>query len=138
MRQRKKNKLEQSAENKNLMSEKTSGFPTIVGQILGHTVVSCRLVSKEFKNFLDQKKIWIACLDQVCKKYLDKLLLENNYPKAKCQGFQIMLPEDLKNNYNSWITFLEITKTKGSIKDLINFTKKLHQMPVLRPRLCMR
>ena len=150
MRQRKKNKVEQSAEYKNSMTEKTekliplefmmrsrnsSGFPTIVGQILGHvdfdTLVSCRLVSKEFKNFLDHKKIWITCLDQVCKKYLDKLLLEKNHPKVKCQGFQVMLPEDIKKKYNSWVTFLEIIKTKGSIKDLINFTKNLHKMPVL-------
>ena len=161
MRQRKKNKLEQSAEYKNSMTEKTekliplelktekliplefmmrskscTGFPTIVGQILGYvdfdTLVSCRLVSKEFKNFLDHKKIWITCLDQVCKKFLDRLLLENNYLKTKCKGFQVMLPEDIKNMYNSWITFLEIIKTKGSIKDLINFTKTLGKLPVLK------
>ena len=154
MRQRKKNKLEQSAECKNLMTEKTektekviplefmmrsrniSGFQTIASQILGHvdfdTLVSCRLVSKEFKNFLDHKKIWIARLDQVCKKFLDRLLMENNYLKTKCKGFQVMLPEDIKNMYNSWITFLEIIKTKGSIKDLINFTKTLGKLPVLK------
>ena len=151
MRQRKKNKLEKSEEYKNSMTEKTekviplefmmrsrniSGFQTIVGQILGHvdfdTLVSCRLVSKEFKNFLDHKKIWIARLDQVCKKFLNRLLMENNYLKTKCKGFQVMLPEDIKNMYNSWITFLEIIKTKGSIKDLINFTKTLGKLPILK------
>ena len=36
-----------------------SGFPTIVGQILGHldfeSLINCRQVSKTFKNFLDDK-----------------------------------------------------------------------------------
>ena len=157
MRQRKKNKLEQSADDKNSMTEKNektektekviplefmmrsrniTGFQTIVSQILGHvdfdTLVSCRLVSKEFKNFLDHKKIWIARLDQVCKKFLDRLLMENNYLKTKCKGFQVMLPEDIKNMYNSWITFLKIIKIKGSIKDLINFTKTLGKLPILK------
>ena len=114
-----------------ITSQNSSGFPTIAGQILGHldfdTLVSCRLVSKDFNNFLDDKTFWIACLDQVRKEYLDKLLVEGNLPKPKCSRVQIMSPEKIEENYNSWIAFLEIIKTKGSIEDLINFTKLIKQ-----------
>ena len=146
MRQRKKKKLEHSAEYKNSMTEKTekwiplefmmksqncSGFPTIVGQILGHvdfdTLVSCRLVSKDFDNFLDDKSFWIACLDKVRKEYLDKLLVEDNLPKPKCSLVNLMSPKDVKKDYDTWITLIEIIKSKDSIEDLINFTKLIKQ-----------
>ena len=114
-----------------IRSQNSSGFPTIVGQILGHldfdTLVSCRLVSKDFNNFLDDKTFWIACLDQVRKEYLDKLLVEGNLPKPKCPLVNIMSPKDIKKDYDSWITLIEIIKAKESIEDLINFTKLIKQ-----------
>ena len=114
-----------------ITSQNSSGFPTIVGQIFGHldfdTLVSCRLVSKDFNNFLDDKTFWIACLDQVRKEYLDKLLVEGNLPKPKCQLVNIMSPKDVKKDYNSWITLIEIIKAKECIEDLINFTKLIKQ-----------
>ena len=114
-----------------ITSQNSSGFPTIVGQILGHldfdTLVSCRLVSKDFNNFLDDKTFWIACLDQVRKEYLDKLLVEGNLPKPKCSLVNIMSPKDIKKDYDTWITLIEIIKNKDSIEDLINFTKLIKQ-----------
>ena len=117
-----------------ITSQNSSGFPTIVGQILGHldfdTLVSCRLVSKEFNNFLDDKTFWIACLDQVRKEYLDKFLVEGNLPKPKCPLVNrdvLMSPKDIKKDYDTWITLIEIIKNKESIEDLINFTKLIKQ-----------
>ena len=114
-----------------ITSQNSSGFPMIVGQILGHldfdTLVSCRLVSTDFNNFLDDKTFWIACLDQVRKEYLDKLLVEGNLPKPKCSLVNIMSPKDIKKDYGTWITLIEIIKSKDCIEDLINFTKLIKQ-----------
>ena len=62
-----------------MRSQNSSGFSTIVGQILGHldfnSLINCRLVSKSFKNFLDDETFWIRFLNQVSKEYLGKLKL---------------------------------------------------------------
>ena len=112
-----------------MRSQNSSGFSTIVRQILGHldfnSLINCRLVSKSFKNFLEDETFWITFLNQVSKEYLEKL--KEMIQKAKCPEFYIMSPEEIKDDYNSWTTILEILKTKGSIEDLINFTKLLKQ-----------
>ena len=112
-----------------MRSQNSSGFSTIVRQILGHldfnSVINCRLVSKTFKTFLDDEIFWITFLDQVCKEYLDKL--KEIAKKSKCPEFYVMSPEEIKDDHNSWTTLLKILKTKGSIEDLINFTKLIKQ-----------
>ena len=112
-----------------MRSQNSSGFSTIVGQILGHldfnSLINCRLVSKSFKNFLDDETFWIRFLNQVSKEYLGKL--KEMVQKAKCPEFYVLSPEEVKDDYNSWTIILEILKTKGSIEDLINFTKLLKQ-----------
>ena len=112
-----------------MRSQNSSGFSTIVGQILGHldfnSLINCRLVSKSFKNFLDDETFWIRFLNQVSKEYLGKL--KEMVQKAKCPEFYVLSPEEVKDDYNSWTIILEILKAKGSIEDLINFTKLLKQ-----------
>ena len=112
-----------------MRSQNSSGFATIVRQILGHldfnSLINSRLVSKSFKNFLDDEIFWIPFLNQVSKEYLGKL--KEMIQKAKCPEFYIMSPEEIKDDYNSWTKLLEILKTKGSIDDLINFTKLIKQ-----------
>ena len=112
-----------------MRSQNSSGFSTIVRQILGHldfnSVINCRRISKTFKIFLDDENLWIIFLDQVCMEYLDKL--KGMTRKAKCPVSYLMSPEEIKDDRNSWTTLLEILKTKGSIGDLINFTKLIKQ-----------
>ena len=112
-----------------MRSQNSSGLSTIVGQILGHldfnSLINCRLVSKSFKNFLDDETFWIRFLNQVSKEYLGKL--KEMVQKAKCPEFYVLSPEEVKDDYNSWTIILEILKAKGSIEDLINFTKLLKQ-----------
>ena len=117
-----------------MRSQNLSGFPTIVGQILGHlefdSLINCRQVSKTFKNFLDDKTFWIACLDEVRIKYLDKLLMKSNSSMVKCYGVLRMSPEEtrvFKNDNKIWIRCLEMIKAEGSIEDLINVTKLMKQ-----------
>ena len=123
-----------------MRSQNSSGFPTIVGQILGHldfdTLVSCRLVSKDFKIFLDDKDFWISCLDQVRKEYLDKFLVESNYSKEICPECDQLPIQDFQRNHNSWISYLEIIKAEGAIEDLINFTKEIRKMPDFGLHIC--
>ena len=112
-----------------MRSQNSSGFSTIVRQILGHldfnSLINCRIVSKIFKNFLDDDSFWITFLNQVSKEYLGKL--KEMTQKAKCPECYVMSPEEIKDDYNSWTTILEILKTKGTIEDVINFTKLLKQ-----------
>ena len=117
-----------------MRSQNVSGFPTIVGQILAHlefdSLINCRQVSKTFKNFLDDKTFWIACLDEVRIKYLDKLLRNSNSSMVKCYGVLRMSPEEtrvFKNDHKIWIRCLEMIKAEGSIEDLINVTKLMKQ-----------
>lgn len=112
-----------------MRSQNSSGFSTIVRQILGHldfnSLINCRIVSKIFKNFLDDDSFWITFLNQVSKEYLGKL--KEMTQKAKCPECYVMSPEEIKDDYNSWTTILDILKLKGTIEDVINFTKLLKQ-----------
>ena len=117
-----------------MRSQNLSGFPTIVGQILGHlefdSLINCRQVSKTFKHFLDDKTFWIACLDEVRIKYLDKLLMKSNSSMAKCHGVLSISEEEtrvFKNDHRVWVRCLEMIKAEGSIEDLINVTKLMKQ-----------
>ena len=117
-----------------MRSQNLSGFPTIVRQILGHleldSLINCCQVSKTFKNFLDDEAFWIACLDEVRIKYLDKLLVKSNSSMVECHGVLRISPEEtrvFKNDNKIWIRCLEMIKAEGSIKCLINVTKLMKQ-----------
>ena len=117
-----------------MRSQNLSGFPTIVGQIFGHldfdSLTSCRQVSKTFRNFLDDKTFWIACLDEVRIKYLDELLVKSNSSMIKFYGILRVSTEEtklFKNDHKIWTRCLEMIKAEGSIEDLINVTKLMKQ-----------